>query len=101
MLDVVGVELKGCLCEGCMVIDFVFMIIEMLCKEKVVGKFVEFFGEGIVSLLLLDCVIIGNMVLEYGVMMGFFLVDDKIIDYFKGMGCMKEEIVVFESYFKV
>lgn len=101
MLDVVGVELKGKLCEGVMVIDLVLMIIEMLCKEKVVGKFVEFFGEGMKLFLLLDCVMIGNMVLEYGVMMGFFLVDEKMIDYFEGIGCMKVEIVVFENYFKV
>jgi aconitate hydratase len=98
--DVVGVELKGRLREGVTATDLVLTITEMLRKEKVVGKFVEFFGEGTASLTLPDRATIGNMAPEYGATMGFFPVDDKTIDYFKGTGRTKEEIVAFENYFK-
>ena len=98
--DVVGVELKGRLREGCTATDLVLTITEMLRKEKVVGKFVEFFGEGTASLSLPDRATIGNMAPEYGATMGFFPVDEKTIDYFKGTGRTKEEINAFESYFK-
>ncbi|CAM2154603.1 aconitate hydratase AcnA [Paraburkholderia tropica] len=98
--DVVGVELKGKLREGCTATDLVLTITEMLRKEKVVGKFVEFFGEGTASLSLPDRATIGNMAPEYGATMGFFPVDDKTIDYFKGTGRTKAEISAFENYFK-
>lgn len=98
--DVVGVELKGRLREGCTATDLVLMITEMLRKEKVVGKFVEFFGEGTASLSLPDRATIGNMAPEYGATMGFFPVDDKTIDYFKGTGRTKDEIKAFEAYFR-
>ncbi|MCG1042988.1 aconitate hydratase AcnA [Mycetohabitans sp. B8] len=98
--DVVGVELKGRLREGVTATDLVLTITEMLRKEKVVGKFVEFFGEGTASLTLPDRATIGNMAPEYGATMGFFPVDDKTIDYFKGTGRTNEEIAAFENYFK-
>ncbi|MHA6821043.1 aconitate hydratase AcnA [Ralstonia pseudosolanacearum] len=98
--DVVGVELKGRLREGCTATDLVLTITELLRKEKVVGKFVEFFGEGTASLSLPDRATIGNMAPEYGATMGFFPVDGKTIDYFKGTGRTKEEIASFEGYFK-
>ncbi|WP_338862189.1 aconitate hydratase AcnA [Mycetohabitans rhizoxinica] len=98
--DVVGVELKGRLREGVTATDLVLTITEMLRKEKVVGKFVEFFGEGTASLTLPDRATIGNMAPEYGATMGFFPVDNKTIDYFKGTGRTKEEIAAFENYFK-
>jgi len=98
--DVVGVELKGRLREGCTATDLVLTITEMLRKEKVVGKFVEFFGEGTASLSLPDRATIGNMAPEYGATTGFFPVDEKTIDYFKGTGRTKDEINAFESYFK-
>ncbi|QOK91406.1 aconitate hydratase AcnA [Ralstonia pseudosolanacearum] len=98
--DVVGVELKGRLREGCTATDLVLTITELLRKEKVVGKFVEFFGEGTASLSLPDRATIGNMAPEYGATMGFFPVDEKTIDYFKGTGRTKEEIASFEGYFK-
>ena len=98
--DVVGVELKGRLREGCTATDLVLTITEMLRKEKVVGKFVEFFGEGTASLSLPDRATIGTMAPEYGATMGFFPVDEKTIDYFKGTGRTKEEIAAFEGYFK-
>ncbi|NIE68354.1 aconitate hydratase AcnA [Burkholderia sp. Ax-1719] len=98
--DVVGVELKGKLREGCTATDLVLTITEMLRKEKVVGKFVEFFGEGTASLSLPDRATIGNMAPEYGATMGFFPVDEKTIDYFKGTGRTQAEISAFENYFK-
>ncbi|KWC83322.1 aconitate hydratase [Burkholderia cepacia] len=98
--DVVGVELKGKLREGVTATDLVLTITEMLRKEKVVGKFVEFFGEGTRSLSLPDRATIGNMAPEYGATMGFFPVDEKTIEYFEGTGRTKAEIAAFENYFK-
>ncbi|MCI3204745.1 MULTISPECIES: aconitate hydratase AcnA [Pandoraea] len=98
--DVVGVELTGRLREGVTATDLVLTITEMLRREKVVGKFVEFFGEGTSSLALPDRATIANMAPEYGATMGFFPVDEKTIDYFEGTGRTKEEIKAFESYFK-
>jgi aconitate hydratase len=98
--DVVGVELKGKLREGVTATDLVLTITEMLRKEKVVGKFVEFFGEGTASLALPDRATIGNMAPEYGATMGFFPVDEKTIEYFKGTGRTEAEIADFENYFK-
>src|SRR5246127_3991262 len=98
--DVVGVELKGKLREGVTATDLVLTVTELLRKEKVVGKFVEFFGEGTKSLSLPDRATIGNMAPEYGATMGFFPVDEKTIDFFKGTGRTDAEIAAFESYFK-
>ena len=98
--DVVGVHLKGRLREGVTATDLVLRITEMLRKEKVVGKFVEFFGEGTASLALPDRATIANMAPEYGATMGFFPVDKKTIEYFEGSGRTKEEISAFEAYFK-
>ncbi|QEI06132.1 aconitate hydratase AcnA [Pigmentiphaga aceris] len=98
--DVVGVELKGKLREGVTATDLVLTITEMLRKEKVVGKFVEFCGEGTATLSLPDRATIGNMAPEYGATMGFFPVDDRTIEYFKGTGRTAEEIAAFEAYFR-
>ena len=98
--DVIGVNLTGALREGCTATDLVLTITELLRKEKVVGKFVEFFGVGTESLTLTDRATIANMAPEYGATMGFFPVDDATIDYFKGTGRSKAEIAAFESYFK-
>ncbi|AXF17933.1 aconitate hydratase AcnA [Paraburkholderia caledonica] len=98
--DVVGVNLNGKLREGVTATDLVLTITELLRKEKVVGKFVEFFGEGTRSLSLPDRATIGNMAPEYGATMGFFPVDEKTIDYFKGTGRTDAEISAFENYFK-
>jgi aconitate hydratase len=98
--DVVGVELKGRLREGVTATDLVLTITEMLRKEKVVGKFVEFFGEGTESLAVPDRATIANMAPEYGATMGFFPVDAKTVDYFRGTGRTREEIAAFEAYFK-
>ncbi|HSQ11060.1 MAG TPA: aconitate hydratase AcnA, partial [Burkholderiaceae bacterium] len=98
--DVVGVELTGRLREGVTATDLVLTITELLRKSKVVGKFVEFFGEGTASLALPDRATIGNMAPEYGATMGFFPVDEKTIAYFEGTGRTPDEIAAFEAYFR-
>ncbi|CAM3886767.1 aconitate hydratase AcnA [Roseateles saccharophilus] len=98
--DVVGFELTGQLREGVTATDLVLTVTEILRKHKVVGKFVEFFGEGTKSLALPDRATIANMAPEYGATMGFFPVDDKTVDYFKGTGRSKSEIEAFEAYWK-
>ena len=98
--DVVGVNLKGKLHPACTATDLVLTVTEMLRKAKVVGKFVEFFGEGAASLAVPDRATIGNMAPEYGATMGFFPVDDKTVEYFRGTGRTDEEIERFAAYFK-
>ena len=98
--DVVGVELKGKLSEGITATDLVLTVTEMLRKEKVVGKFVEFFGEGTSSLSVPDRATIANMAPEYGATMGFFPVDDATVEYLRATGRTNEELDAFASYFK-
>ncbi|AEJ01181.1 aconitate hydratase 1 [Nitrosomonas sp. Is79A3] len=98
--DVVGVNLTGQLREGVTATDLVLTITEMLRKANVVGKFVEFFGEGTASLTLPDRATIANMAPEYGATMGFFPVDDITIEYFRSTGRSNDEIVAFQSYFQ-
>ena len=98
--DVVGFEMTGKLREGVTATDLVLTVTEMLRKEKVVGKFVEFFGKGVASLSLPDRATIANMAPEYGATMGFFPVDEKTIEYFEGTGRTKDEIAAFQEYFK-
>jgi aconitate hydratase len=98
--DVVGVELKGRLPEGVTATDLVLTVTEMLRREKVVGKFVEFCGEGTTTLAVPDRATIANMAPEYGATMGFFPVDDATVDYLKATGRTEAEIDAFASYFK-
>ena len=98
--DVVGVELKGALRGGVTATDLVLTVTEMLRRAKVVGKFVEFFGEGTESLSVPDRATIANMAPEYGATLGFFPVDDKTLSYFKGTGRSKSELEALEAYFK-
>jgi aconitate hydratase len=98
--DVVGVHLKGKLRGGVTATDLVLTVTEMLRQAKVVGKFVEYFGEGASSLAVPDRATIANMAPEYGATMGFFPVDDATIAYFEGSGRSAEEIDAFKSYFK-
>lgn len=98
--DVVGVNLIGQLREGVTATDLVLTITEMLRSANVVGKFVEFFGEGTASLTLPDRATIANMAPEYGATMGFFPVDDISIEYFRSTGRSPEEIALFQSYFQ-
>ncbi|SFM08394.1 aconitate hydratase [Variovorax sp. OV329] len=98
--DVVGFELTGKLREGVTATDLVLYVTNILRQEKVVGKFVEFFGPGAASIPVPDRATIGNMAPEYGATMGFFPVDDKTIEYFKGTGRKDDEIERFEAYYK-
>jgi aconitate hydratase len=98
--DVVGVELKNKLNEGITATDLVLNITEMLRKEKVVGKFVEFYGEGAASLSVTDRATIANMAPEYGATMGFFPVDEATLRYMRATGKTDEDIEIFEQYFK-
>jgi aconitate hydratase len=98
--DVVGVHLKGRLSEGVTATDLVLTVTEMLRKAKVVGKFVEYFGEGAASLAVPDRATIGNMAPEYGATMGFFAVDDKTIDYLVKTGRTTAEVEAVEAYFR-
>jgi aconitate hydratase A / 2-methylisocitrate dehydratase len=96
----VGVNLVGQVREGVTATDVVLTVTETLRKAKVVGKFVEFFGEGAASLAVPDRATLGNMAPEYGATMGFFGVDEKTIDYFRGTGRTAEEVSALEAYFR-
>jgi aconitate hydratase len=98
--DVVGVQLKGKLRDGVTATDLVLTITELLRKHKVVGKFVEFFGEGTTALTLPDRATIANMAPEYGATMGFFPVDDVTVDFMRNTGRSEEEVEAFAAYFK-
>jgi aconitate hydratase len=98
--DVVGFELTGRLREGVTATDLVLTVTELLRREKVVGKFVEFFGEGTRTLAVPDRATIGNMAPEYGATMGFFPVDEKTIEYYRGTGRSEEQCDALQSYFK-
>src|SRR5258706_7753627 len=98
--DVVGVNLKGKLHPAVTATDLVLTVTELLRKSKVVGKFVEFFGEGTASLSVPNRATIGNMAPEYGATMGFFPVDERTLEYFRGTGRTDAEIAALESYFK-
>lgn len=98
--DVVGVELKNKLNEGITATDLVLNVTEMLRREKVVGKFVEFFGEGAASLSVTDRATISNMSPEYGATMGYFPPDEATVRYMHATGKSDEDIEIFEKYFK-
>src|SRR6266446_3619449 len=98
--DVVGVHLKGKLHPACTASDLVLTVTEMLRKAKVVGKFVEFFGEGTESLSVTDRATLGNMAPEYGATMGFFPVDERTLEYFRGTGRSDEAVDALASYYK-
>ncbi len=98
--DVVGVELKGKLNEGITATDLVLSVTELMRREKVVGKFVEFFGEGAASLAVPDRATIANMAPEYGATMGFFPVDEATVDYLTATGRTDAEVDAFTAYFK-
>ncbi|HUG79494.1 MAG TPA: aconitate hydratase [Burkholderiales bacterium] len=98
--DVVGVHLKGMLRAGVTATDLVLTVTEMLRTAKVVGKFVEFFGEGVENLSVPDRATIGNMAPEYGATMGFFPVDAKTVDYLRFTGRTDEALAAFEAYWR-
>jgi len=98
--EVVGVHLTGSLKHGVTATDLVLRITELLRKQKVVGKFVEFFGEGAAALPVTDRATIGNMAPEYGATMGFFGVDEETLAYLRGTGRSDELCETLESYYR-
>ncbi|MDR3390591.1 MAG: aconitate hydratase AcnA [Sulfuriferula sp.] len=98
--DVVGVHLKGKIREGITATDVVLTITEMLRRAKVVGKFVEFFGEGAAALSLPDRATIANMAPEYGATMGFFPVDEATCAYYAATGRSAEQVATIRNYFQ-
>ena len=97
--DVVGVNLTGQLNEGVTATDLVLRITEMLRKQKVVGKFVEFHGAGAASLSVVDRATIGNMSPEYGATMGYFPLDEKTLEYYRATGRAESHIETVRNYF--
>ncbi len=98
--DVVGVHLSGKLNEGVTATDLVLAVTEMLRRAKVVGKFVEFHGEGAASLSVTDRATIANMSPEYGATMGYFPPDEETCQYLKATGRTQEHIDAVRNYFK-
>src|SRR6266550_4372180 len=98
--EVVGVHLSGRLKEGVTATDLVLHITEMLRAQKVVGKFVEFYGEGAASLPVPDRATIGNMSPEYGATIGYFPVDQESVNYLRATGRTDEQCAAFENYFR-
>src|SRR5690242_12176414 len=98
--EVVGVHLDGKLREGVTATDLVLHITQMLREQKVVGKFVEFYGEGAASLPVPDRATIGNMSPEYGATMGFFPIDAESVAYLRATGRTEEQCAAFENYFR-
>src|SRR5213082_2894093 len=98
--EVVGVHMTGKLREGVTATDLVLHITQMLRAQKVVGKFVEFYGEGAASLPVPDRATIGNMSPEYGATMGFFPIDSESVAYLQATGRRDEQCAAFENYFR-
>ena len=98
--EVVGVNLTGKLSEGVTATDLALRVTQMLRAAKVVGKFVEFYGEGAESLPLPDRATIANMAPEYGATMGIFPVDSESVAFLRATGRTEAECTAFENYFK-
>jgi aconitate hydratase len=98
--DVVGFKLKGALKEGVTATDLVLTVTQMLRKQGVVGKFVEFYGPGLDHLSVADKATIGNMAPEYGATCGFFPVDAATIDYLKTSGRAAARVALVAKYAK-
>ncbi|MDA1272668.1 MAG: aconitate hydratase AcnA [Verrucomicrobia bacterium] len=98
--DVVGVHLTGSIREGVTATDVALHLTQMLRKEKVVGKFVEYFGAGAASLPVADRATIANMAPEYGATMGYFPVDEETVKYLRATGRTEDQCALFENYFR-
>ena len=98
--EVVGFEVKNKLPEGTTATDLVLTVVEMLRKKGVVGKFVEFYGNGLKNLTLADRATIANMAPEYGATCGFFPIDDETLKYLKFSGRDKYTVDIVEKYAK-
>jgi aconitate hydratase len=98
--DVVGVNMTGSLRDGVTATDLVLRVTEILRAAKVVGKFVEFHGEGAASIPAYDRATIANMAPEYGATVGFFPVDEKTLEYFRSTGRTEERVAAIRSYYE-
>ncbi|PZL72629.1 aconitate hydratase AcnA [Enterococcus plantarum] len=98
--DVVGVRFVNELSQGATATDLALKVTQVLRKQKVVGKFVEFFGSGLISLSLADRATVANMAPEYGATCGFFPVDDETIRYMRLTGREEQNVAVAERYLK-
>jgi aconitate hydratase len=98
--EVIGVKLTGALKEGTTATDLVLTVVQMLRKQGVVGKFVEFYGDGLDHLPLADRATIGNMAPEYGATCGFFPIDAETLRYLKLTGRDEDQVALVEAYAK-
>ncbi|MFK7881175.1 aconitate hydratase AcnA [Roseobacter sp.] len=98
--EVIGFELTGSMMEGTTGTDLVLKVVEMLRAKGVVGKFVEFYGEGLNRLPLADRATIGNMAPEYGATCGFFPIDGETLRYLRTTGREEDRIALVEAYAK-
>ena len=98
--QVVGFELKGSLKAGVTGTDLALTIVQILRKEGVVGKFVEYFGDGATSLPVADRAVLANMGPEYGATTGFFPIDEKTLDFLRETGRDAETVALVEAYSK-
>ncbi|WP_207102997.1 aconitate hydratase AcnA [Paracoccus shandongensis] len=98
--EVVGFKLTGKMVEGTTATDLVLKVVQMLRKHGVVGKFVEFYGEGLDNLPLADRATIANMAPEYGATCGFFPIDDETLRYLRNTGRDEDRIALVEAYAK-
>ena len=98
--EVVGFELTGAMIEGTTGTDLVLKVVEMLRKKGVVGKFVEFYGDGLDNLPLADRATIANMAPEYGATCGFFPIDDETLRYLRNTGRDEDRLALVEAYAK-
>ena len=98
--EVIGVELTGELPAGATATDLVLTVTQMLRKEGVVGKFVEFWGSGVSKMKLADRATIANMAPEYGATMGFFPIDDETLYFLRRTGRTEAEVELVERYMK-
>ena len=100
MPEVVGFELTGELAAGATATDLVLTITQLLRKQGVVDKFVEFYGHGVATMSLADRATIGNMAPEYGATMGFFPIDEETLRYLRRTGRTEQEVQLVERYTK-
>ena len=98
--EVVGFKLTGAMAEGVTATDLVLTCVQMLREVGVVGRFVEFYGEGVAKLSLADRATIANMAPEYGATCGFFGIDDKTLEYMRLTGRDEQTIALVEAYSK-
>jgi aconitate hydratase len=96
--EVVGFKFTGTLMEGVTATDLVLTCTNLLRKHGVVGKFVEYYGEGLATLSLADRATLANMAPEYGATCGFFGIDDKTLDYLRLTGREEDQIALVEAY---